>query len=572
LTDARRFARDVEAALRHMWTAPKDAPPPPAADAIDHDRRGQELYFRGRHAEAIAEYRRALELKPNNPAILINLGTALQHAGWREEAIVCFRQAIALRPDLPEAYNNLGSTLLAADRHDDAIACFKQALAAQPGFVDAHVNLGLAYWGVGRPDEAVENYEKAMPGPQDLAVASRRLLALHYQPRHDAQSLLREHRLWNEQFARPFIKAPRPHDRDRSASRRLRVGYVSPHLYGHVLGRNLYHLLSGHDHERFEIFCYSHTHHPDEMTYQLRQKADVWRDIMGMDDDAAAELIRSDGIDILVDLALHSGFNRLLIFARKPAPVQVTYLGYAGTTGLETMDYRLSDPYIDPPDVDLSCYAERTVRLEGSYWCYRPGGPMPEVQPSPAHSSGHVTYGCLCSISKVSDSALDAWSGILSRTAGSRLLLHCPDNSARQRVLARLGGQGVSVDRVEFVPHQSWHEYARTYQRIDVALDPFPFGGGITTCDSLWMGVPVVSLIGRTAVGRGGNSILHNIGLGHLAAAALEDYQRIACDWERLIELRPTLRQRIADSAMTDAARFARDVEAAYQRMWTGTP
>jgi predicted O-linked N-acetylglucosamine transferase (SPINDLY family) len=302
----------------------------------------------------------------------------------------------------------------------------------------------------------------------------------------------------------------------------------------------------------------------------LREKADVWRDIAAVNDDAAAELIRADKIDILVDLALHSTGNRLLILARKPAPVQVTYLGYAGTTGLETIDYRLSDPHIDPPDADLTCYAEKTVRLPRTYWCYEPAGLTPDVQPSPCGMSGRVTFGCLCTINKISAPALDAWSEILAAVPQSRLLLQCPENSARQRISAHLAGRGVSPDRLEFLPYQTWDQYARTYHRIDVALDPFPFGGGITTCDSLWMGVPVVSLIGKTAVGRGGKSILSNIGLPELAAATADDYRRLACDWQTLIELRPSLRRRLLNSPLAQAKRFARDLEAIYRQIWTG--
>ena len=258
-------------------------------------------------------------------------------------------------------------------------------------------------------------------------------------------------------------------------------------------------LLESHDHERFEIFCYADVQNPDAITQRCRSLADVWRPIFGYADEQVAQLIRQDRIDILVDLAMHTGNNRLLVFARKPAPVQATYLAYCGTTGLDTMDYRLTDPYLDPPGQNDHFYSEKSIRLPKSYWCYQP---MLEVA-TQVHQTGPVTFGCLNNFCKVTDPTLDTWAQILNQVPGSRLLLNAPADSNRDRVGNFLARRNISSDRLLFVDRMPIAQYFQTYRRIDLALDPFPYCGGTTTCDALWMGVPVVSLVDQTAVGRG---------------------------------------------------------------------
>jgi predicted O-linked N-acetylglucosamine transferase (SPINDLY family) len=320
-----------------------------------------------------------------------------------------------------------------------------------------------------------------------------------------------------------------------------------------------------------EIFCYSSIVLGDAFTEQLRQCANVWRDIVGLSDSQATDLIRQDGIDILVDLALHTSGNRLRIFARKPAPVQVTYLGYCSSTGLKTMDYRFSDPYLDPPNSDLSVYSEKTIRLPKTYWCYASPGQTPEPSPPPVEKAGYITFGCLNNFAKVSP-AIDLWAEILNGVPRSRLIVHSQPGTHLNAVRERFEIKGISPDRLEFLGRQHWPEYVQTFGRIDIALDPFPWGGGITTCDALWMGVPVVTLLGRTAVGRGGASLLSNIGFPDLIARTPEQYVRIAIDLAqdlpRQAELRRTLRPRMQASPLKDAPLFARNVEAAYRQMW----
>ena len=276
-------------------------------------------------------------------------------------------------------------------------------------------------------------------------------------------------------------------------------------------------------------------------------------------------MIRQDKIDILVDLTLHMAHNRLLLFARKPAPIQVTYLGYCSTTGISTMDHRFSDPHLDPADADLSCYTENTVRLPITYWCYAPLA-EPPISPAPALANGFITFGCLNSFAKVTAQTLQVWSTILHASDRSRLILYCPEGNHRARVLEKLG---VDAARVEFIGFQRWPQYIQTYDRIDIALDPFPYGGGVTTMDSLWMGVPAITLRGQTAVGRGGASILSNLGLPELIAASEKELIDLAGQAQRWIELRWLCASECARSPLMDAPAFARDLEAQYREMWT---
>jgi predicted O-linked N-acetylglucosamine transferase (SPINDLY family) len=283
-------------------------------------------------------------------------------------------------------------------------------------------------------------------------------------------------------------------------------------------------------------------------------------------------MIRRDQIDILVDLAMHTAGNRLLVFARKPAPVQVSYLAYAGSTGLEAMDYRLSDSYLEPPDEIGSAANEQTARLRGTYWCYRAREGCPAVSALPALERGRITFGCLNNFCKVNDRVLELWATILQAVPKSQLLLHAHEGKHRQHVLDRMAAAGIASDRVTFAAFAKGEKYWDLYRYIDVALDTFPFAGGTTTCDALWMGVPVVSLAGKTAVGRAGLSLLSHIGLAELVGKTEADYAAIATklstDLSRLGDWRQTLRPRMAASPIMNAGQFARDVEETYRAMW----
>ena len=542
-------------------------------EAAFHSNLGNALRAAGKPDEAVACYRRALELKPDYAQALNNLGIALNDQGKPDEAAACYRRASELKPDFAEAHNNLGNAFLDQMKLDEAVACYRRALELKPDYAEAHHNLGIACKDQGKLDEALACYRRALKLKPDCAeVHSSLACTLNFCPDQNARTIYEEHRCWSQRHAEPLAKLIRPHANDRSPDRRLRVGYVSPDFRWHPVGRFLLPLLQSHDHREFEIFCYASQIVADFITARCQAHADVWRNVAGCTDEQLATAVREDHIDILVDLSMHMAKNRLLVFARKPAPVQVTYLAYPGTTGLRTMDYRLTDPYLDPPGERLEFYSEQSVWLPETYWCYLAVREAPAVDRLPALRAGHVTFGCMNNFCKVTAPALAAWSRLLNAVPASRLILHAHAGSHRDRVLEFFARDGVPPERVTFVPMLPPADYFRAYEQIDVALDPFPYNGGTTTCDALWMGVPVVSLAGQTAVGRGGFSILSNLGLTELVAYDSEQYVRIAAelagDLSRLGGLRQTLRERMQTSPLMDAPRFARNVETAYRTMW----
>lgn len=539
---------------------------------------GMVLHALGRWEEAAASYRKALALRPNLPEALNNLGHTLQKMGRAPEALDCFRQAMRLRPDSAGIVNNLGNMLKELGRLDEAIACYDRALGLQPAYPEALNNLGNALKDSGRLDLALSAYDRALAIRPDYAVAhSGRLYTLHFHPNYDAAAIYQEHVQWNQRHARPLARFIQPHINDPAPHRRLRIGYVSADLHDHVIGRFMLPLLVNHAHEHFEIFCYASVTCPDAMTERLRACTDVWRDVVALNDGQLADAIRQDRIDILVDLTMHMGSSRLLTFARKPAPVQVTYLAYCGTTGLETMDYRLTDPYLDPvaeepAQASRPCYTEQSVSLPRTWWCYRPPDAVPEVNSLPASDTGRITFGCMNNFCKITPGVWDAWEQLLQAVPGARLVVHAGEGTHRQQARDRLARAGVDPDRLEFVGFQPLVQYFEQYRNIDIALDPFPYTGGTTTCDALWMGVPVVTVAGRTAVSRGGLSILSNLGLDEFVARSVQEYVRLAAqrasDRPRLSELRQTLRSRMKASPLMDERQFAADMETAYRWMW----
>ena len=490
--------------------------------------------------EALAAYRAALRFKPDYAEAHSNFGNALHAQGRLEEALAAYRAALQLKPDYAEAHNNLGTTLKAQGRLEEALDAYRAALQLKPDYTEAHSN-----W----------------------------IYLLHFHPDYDARSIAEEHRQWNRQHAEPLRCFIQPHGNGRDPDRRLRIGYVSPDFRNHVVGRNLLPLFAQHDHLGFEIFAYAQVVSPDTWTQQFREKSDHWRGIVGRTDEQVAAQIREDQIDILVDLTLHMAHNRLRLFARKPAPLQATFAGYPGSTGLTTIDYRLSDPFLDPPGMEESIYSEQTIRLSSSFWCYDALDcrDVP-VSPLQASQKGWVTFGCLNNFCKINEPVLKLWATVLRAVEGSRLLLLSPEGNHRQRTLHLLGREGISPERVEFVPSQSRRDYLKLYHRIDVGLDSFPYNGHTTSLDSFWMGVPVVTLVGQTAVSRAGWCQLSNLGLPELAGHSPEDFARIAIelanDLPRLAQLRAGLRQRMQASPLMDAPGFARAIEAAYRQMW----
>ncbi len=562
--DLGRFDEAI-ACFRHAIRLKPDSAEP-------HSNLANALNDKGELDAAITSHRHAIRLKPDYAEAHNNLGSVLSTLGRFDEAIASFRQAISLKPNFAEAHNNLGSAMKDVGQPDEAIASYQEAIRLEPDYAETHSNLGSALTAIGRLDEAIASYHEAIRlRPHYAKLHSNLVLALHYHPGYDAAMIFQESRRWNQQHAEPLGKLIQPHTNDRNSGRRLRIGYVSPGFGDHPVGWFLLPLLANHDHQCVEVFAYAQVPAPDKMTRRLQTHTDAWRNLVGVSDAQAADLIRQDSIDVLVDLALHTANNRLPIFAHKPAPVQVTYLAYSGSSGLTTMDYRLSDSYMDPPGEDESVYSEQTVRLPETYWCYHPVVDLPP-RPPPSLDKGFITFGCLNNFSKVNEPLLTLWARVLLAAPTSRLLLHSYEGSHRQQVLEHLQREGVNSERVSFVGKTPLADYFNHYQSIDIALDTLPYGGGTTTCDTLWMGVPVVSLAGKTAVGRAGLSILSVVGAPELVARTPEQFIQIATDLAgdlpRLAELRRTLRSRMQESPLMDAPRFASNIEAAYRQMW----
>lgn len=540
-------------------------------DAAFHSNLGNALMNLGRIEEAQAAYERALVLKPDFADALNNLSNLYGVLGRKRERIECLRRAIAAQPLDPKCHCNLSDALAIIGEFDEAVRSARRCVELAPNLAAGWGNLANYLTGVGQPEEAVACYERSLQLEGNPNAAGARLYTMHYRTDVDAEQLLREHRRWDEVYCAYWKTLRRPHANLRDPAKRLRIGYLSSDLREHPVGRFMLPLLANHDKERFDIYCYSSSVDEDELNLRLRQHATVWRPLRGIPKEGVVNLIREDGIDILVDLALMTQPEQLQVFAAKPAPVQVTYLAYCSTSGLDAMDYRLTDRYMDPPGRPLP-YAEKSVYLDTTYWCYEPRKNMPEVGPLPLAKNGYVSFGCLNNPAKLSKSILNAWCELLRAIPDAHLLLHAYAGMQQDHLREWFGEAGIAAERIEYVARQTADQYFAAYNRFDIALDPFPYGGGTTSCDALWMGVPVVSLAGRTAVGRGGLSILSNVGLAELVGHSLQEYVRkardLASDAPRLAELRSSLRDRMRASPLMDAPSFARDVEAAYRRMW----
>jgi protein O-GlcNAc transferase len=545
-----------------------------------HNNLGNALVGKLQFKEATAAYEKAVKLKPDYAQAYSNLSNALRESGRTGDAIAAAREALALRANYPEARFNLGVALETAEQLDDALAAYRMAVTLRPDFAQAHNAMGNVFKKMGMLDEAISAYSRAVElSTGDVQPLSNLAMMVHFHPDYDVNAILRIQRRWNDAFARPLAREILPHSNNPNPDRKLKIGYISPDFRAHSVGRFLLPLFANHNPQQFEIFCYADVSRPDDVTWRLRGAASVWRDIQGISDAEIASRIRRDRIDILVDLSLQTAGNRLLVFAREPAPVQVTYLSYCSTSGLDAMDFRLSDPYLDPPSTnseqastDEPYYQEKTIRLTHSYWCYEAPEGTPPVNPLPATGNDFVTFGCFNTYAKVSSATWQVWHRLLKTIPDSRLIVHAALGSHREMAKKNLAAAGVNPDRLSFVTGVSTQEYFKWYEQIDIALDPFPYGGGTTNCDAIWMGVPVVTLRGRTGVGRGGASILSNLGMTDWISNDEEHYIQIAGalanDRSKLAELRRGLRQRMQNSPLMDGPSYARDVEAAYRRMW----
>ena len=532
----------------------------------------------GRDVQAAKVAMMAVALKPDYAEAWFNLGNILRNLGGADQARQAYRRAIRIRPDMAEAWSNLGDMHKSATELSQAIECYRTALRLQPGLPHPYVNLGEVLKEQGRVTDAITLLQHALEQHPALPLLHSNLLfALHYTPHVPPEVIFRAHRHWGERHAAPITAtATRPFGNDRSPDRRLRVGYVSPDFCGHAVSCFLEPLLRGHDRSQVEIFCCPISRRSDAVTARFQAITGHWFPLNNLSDEEAAERIRADGIDILVDVAGHTCDCRPLIFAHRPAPIQVSWLGYPDGTGMAAMDYRLTDAIADPPGVTDRWHLEKLVRLEDGFLCFRPAQDTAPAGPLPARRNGHVTFGSFNNNSKITPEVVALWSALLRRVPGSRLILKSKpfaDPVTLSRYQSLFSANDIAPDRVELLPQiPDQGSHLRAYDRLDIALDPFPYNGTTTSCESLWMGVPVVTLMGTHHVARVTASLLHRIGLDDLVAGSTDAWLDIAAglagDLDRLETLRRTLRLRMQASPLCDPYGFAAQVEAAYRRMW----
>ncbi len=528
------------------------------------DRRGE---------EAIALSQQAVDLRPAEVLYRLELGAALLEARRFEEARVVFERCLAMQPDCARLRNNYAVALIELNRRDEALPELERLQAMLPDTHEVHFNLAGIYREFGRTEEAIAAYRRALAlAPDHAPTYSNLLLELNYSSKEGAASIFAEHRRFGERFARRY-EAPAT---DPAWPRRLRVGYLSPDFHNHVAMRFVEPILAGHDRKRFEISCYHTNSKRDDFTARLRGLVEHWVAAEDLSDGELAERIRADRIDLLVDLAGHTAGNRVTMLAMKPAPLQATYLGYPNTIGLGAVDSRITDALADPPGDSDRFSIDRLVRLPNTYFCYRSEPASPEVGALPALDAGAVTFGCFNNFAKLSEPFLDTAARLLAEIPRSRLILKArPLSIAKlaQSVRERFGRAGIGADRVELRGWESGvKNHLAIYNSVDIALDSFPYNGATTTCEALWMGVPVVSLAGDRHAGRAGSSLLHAVGLGHLVAHEVDRYVAIcaglAGDIGALAELRSGLRERMRRSPLMDEAGFVRGLEACYLDLW----
>jgi predicted O-linked N-acetylglucosamine transferase (SPINDLY family) len=536
---------------------------------------GAALSQQGKLGEAAACYQQALRLQPDSAEAHVNLGSALAMQGKVTEALPCFRQALRLQPDHAGAHSNLGAASKQLGQLQEAVASFQAALRLQPDYAEAHSNLGNALAAQGKIAEAMASYARALSLKPDCAEAnSNRLVALHYRAGVTLQELAEAHAEFERQLAAPLRAAWKAHANSPDPDRRLRLGFLSPDLGRHPVGFFVIRLLENLDPDQAAAFCYSNRPTHDEVTARFRAAAMVWREVFGWNAEQLAEQIRADRIDILFDLAGHTGNNQLLVFARKPAPIQVTWAGYVGTTGLQAMDYILADRYEIPPPAE-GFYCERVLRMPDGYVCYDPPGYAPAVSALPALEQEYVTFGCFNNPAKISPQIVEIWSRVLKQLPQARLLLKYQgmnDPAVTCRIREPFTEHGIESGRIELSGWSPHPELLAEYQRIDLALDTLPYSGGLSTCEALWMGVPVITCPGETFASRHSLSHLSNIGLKETIAVTPDDYVELAVslarDLARLAEMRAQLRQQVAVSPLCDGKRFAEEFMRVLRGVW----
>ncbi len=530
-----------------------------------------------RYEESVAVCQRAIERRPDFCDAHMGMADALRHLGRHEEAVAAYRRVAELRPDDVSIYKNIANVLHETLRNEEALATLQEALRINPGYDSAFNLMAGVLLDLGRHDEAFDVYRRGLQLDPDglFLMHSNYLLALNYQATGAPEAGLSEARAYGKKAARkarPYVH----HDNPPDPGRRLRVGLVSGDFGQHPVGYFLENVIESLDPAKLELFAYATTDRKDALNARLRRTLRNWRNarFADIDDESLSKLIRADGIDILIDLAGHTAKNRLPVFAWKPAPVQAAWLGYFATTGLEAMDYILADRWVLPP-TEEGHFVERPWRLPDSYYCFSPPDMPIGVAALPALASGPITFACFNNLTKVNDRVIACWVRVLRAVPGSRLFLkskHLGDALVAAQCIARFARHGIGVERLRLEGESPRADYLAAYNEVDIALDPFPFPGGTTSVEGLWMGVPVLTLRGDRFISHQGETILRSVGLPQWIASDEDDYvakaAAFAGDLPALAALRAGLRDQLLASPLCDAPRFARNLEEAFRGMW----
>jgi predicted O-linked N-acetylglucosamine transferase (SPINDLY family) len=522
----------------------------------------------GKAEAALAAFHRAIRLNPGNPAYYSNASLVLERLGRAEEAIAALRQAVRLGPGHAILHNNLSVLLEKQRLTDAAVDAAREAVRLEPPSARFRYTLARAIQSTGDLDGADREFAEALRiDPNfDRAADSRAFLA-NFNPSFDAARILEICRDWSRRFEPPAAKIA-PHKNSSDPNRQLKIGYVSAAFHDHAEAFFVLPLLEAHDREHFEIHCFSNGAKDDAITSRHRRAVDRWHPIRGMDDHHAVALIRKERIDVLVDLTMHMADSRLRLFAVKPAPVQMTWLAYPGTTGLRAMDYRITDAVIDPPGAGEP-YSEQSIYLPTSWICW---DPLEDVEPRRQSSRNYVAFASFNNPFKMNDGVVRLWGQVLQRVPNSRIAMLSSSAWQRERIRAVLKEMGIIESHIAFSPPLGREQYLRLHNEIDIALDTQPYNGITTSCDALWMGVPVVTTKGSRAAGRAGSSLLDAAGLPELVAQDQEQFIEIAAalatDSGRLRAYHEGLREKVRGSPLMDSQRFTREIESAYRDAW----
>lgn len=539
-----------------------------------HNNLGNTFKDEGRLEEAMAEYRQAIALKPGFATAYNNMGNAFADAGAREDAKKWYAEAMRIQPNFAEPHYNLGNVLKDESRLHEAQAEYREAMRLKSTYAEAHNNLANSLQVQGELDDAVCLYHEALRlKPRYAQARSNLLFCLNYHPEVNGPTLFAEHRRFGEEYDLPlsghvqFPHVPDPH-------RKLRIGYVSPDFRRHPVASFFEPVLVHHDPQQFETYLYAEVAVPDATTERFKRFATVWRNTSKITDAELLRQVRADRIDLLVDLAGHTSSNRLPLFGHKPAPVQISYLGYPNTTGMGTIDYRLTDGVVDPPGEPVR-HTEELVRLDGCLCCFLPPNDAPPPSSAPALATGKITFGSLHSLAKLNHRVVDLWCRVLEAMPAARLLVirDTLEGATRERFRQRFAERGFHEDRVELrnaLPAQGSH--LSLYDEIDVSLDTFPWCGHTTACESLWMGVPIVTLYGDRHAGRLVASVLTRLGRPDWIAHSPDEYVELAThlagDLAALSRLRAELREEMRASPLCAAEPFTRGLEGVYRALW----